>query len=139
GVPRVGAAFGVGHPGHVTALLVDGDDRLARRRRAEGGAESGRVADDVGAEERDAGQPPLERPEDPGRRGGAGEGRDEDGVGERGEGRVDARLGGRHPFTAPATRPLASRRWVTRKNARTGMVKRVEDAMIAPQLVEFWP
>ena len=45
----------------------------------------------------------------------------------------------RHPFTAPATRPLASRRWVSRKNARTGMVKRVEDAMIAPQLVEFWP
>jgi len=44
-----------------------------------------------------------------------------------------------HPFTAPAIRPLASRRWVTRKNARTGMVKRVEEAMIAPQLVEFWP
>jgi len=58
---------------------------------------------------------------------------------DHGEGRVDARLGRRHPFTAPATRPLASRRWVNRKNARTGMVKRVEDAMIAPQLVEFWP
>jgi hypothetical protein len=42
-------------------------------------------------------------------------------------------------LAALASRPLASRRWVTRKNARTGMVKRVEEAMIAPQLVEFWP
>jgi hypothetical protein len=139
GVPRVGAARRVGHPGDVTALLVDRDDRLYRRGRAERLGQGSGVAQDVPAEQGDAGQATLKRLANPGRRGGSGEGRDEDGIRERGQRRVDARFGGRHPFTPPATRPLASRRWVNRKNARTGMVKRVEDAMIAPQLVEFWP
>jgi len=81
GVPGVGAARRVRHPGDVAALLVDGDDRLDRRGCAERRGQGGRVAEDVRAEQRDAGQPLLKRPADPGRRGGAGERRDEDGIG----------------------------------------------------------
>ena len=142
GVSRVGRPGRVRQPRDVAAFLVDGDDRLDRRRGPEGGGERGRVTDHVLAEEGDAGQSPRERVQCPEGSRGPWERRDEDRVGEGAEYRIDGRfqwLERRHPFTAPATRPLASRRWVTRKNARTGTVKRVEDAMIAPQSVEFWP
>ena len=67
--------------------------------------------------------------------GGAGERRDEDRVGQAAEHRVrgpDVRVLA-HPFTAPATRPVVMRRCTMRKKAITGIVNRVEAAMMDPQ------
>ena len=96
---------------------------------------------DVLAEQGDAGQAAAERVEDPARGRGAGERRDEDGVGQPGQHRVrgpDRRVLA-HPFTAPATRPLTIRRWTMRKKTITGMVNRVEAAMMPPQSTDPRP
>ncbi len=65
----------------------------------------------------------------------AGEGRDEDRVGQPAQHRVRRPDVGvlAHPFTAPAIRPLVMRRWTMRKKTSTGIVNRVEAAMIDPQ------
>ena len=90
---------------------------------------------DVLPEQGDAGQAPAECVEHPAGSGRAGERRDEDRVGQASQHRVrrpDVRVLA-HPFTAPATRPLVMRRWTMRKKTITGIVKRVEAAMIDPQ------
>ena len=87
---------------------------------------------DVLAEERDAGQAAAERVEDPAWGRGAGERRDEDGVGQPGQHGVrgpDRRVLA-HPFTALAIRPLTIRRWTMRKKTITGMVNRVEAPLV---------
>ena len=144
GVARVRAAVGVGDPGDVAALLVDRDHRvdLGRRGAQPRGQRAHLVRSrDVLAEERDAGQAAAERVEDPARGRGARERRDEDGVGQPGQQGVrgpDRRVLA-HPFTAPATRPLTIRRWTMRKKTITGMVNRVEAAMMPPQSTEPRP
>ncbi len=60
----------------------------------------------------------------------AGEGRDQDGVGQPVQGGVG--VAGLHPFTAPATRPPTRRRRTIMKKISTGIVYRVEAAMIGP-------
>ena len=139
GVARVRAAVGVRDPGDVAALLVDRDHRVVSRepptRSAAVSALTWSGSRDVLAEEGDAGQAPAERVEHPARSGGAGERRDEDRVGQPAQHRVRGPDVGvlAHPFTAPATRPLAMRRCTMRKKTITGIVNRVEEAMIDPQ------
>ena len=144
GVARVRAAVGVRDPGDVAALLVDRDHRVDPD---SCGAKPGRQcahlirSRDVLAEERDPGQAAAERVEDPARGRGAGKRRDEDGVGQPDQQGVrgpDRRVLA-HPFTAPATRPLTIRRWTMRKKTITGMVNRVEAAMMPPQSTDPRP
>ncbi len=59
-----------------------------------------------------------------------GERRDQDGVGQPGQGRVG--VASPHPFTAPATRPPTRRRRTIMKKISTGMVYSVDAAMIGP-------
>ena len=148
GVPRVGTALRERDPGDVAAFLVDRDDRFVRRGRAQRGGQDAHLigGGDVLAEQRDAAQAALERPQDPARSRGPGERRDEDRVGQAEQARVGARPGARprrrvvaHPFTAPATRPAARRRWTSRKKAMTGIVNSVEAAMIGPHWAPFLP
>ena len=79
-------------------------------------------------------KPPRVRVEYPARRGRVRERRDEDRVGQASQDRVGCPQSVlAHPFTAPAIRPLVMRRWTMRKKISTGIVNRVEEAMIDPQ------
>ena len=42
-----------------------------------------------------------------------------------------------HPFTAPAVRPLTTRRWTSRKNTTAGMANRVDPAITPPHSVPW--
>ncbi len=131
-VARIGRAGQVRDPRDVAALFVDRDQRLLRGRPQRGDQRRQlRLALDVRAEDRDPGQALAQRGQHPARRGEPGERRDQQGVGQPGQRGVGDGVGS-HPFTAPATSPPTSRRRTTRKKIITGIVYKVDAAMIGP-------
>ena len=131
GVAGVRAAGRVAEPGDVAALLVDGDDHVTGRR-PQRGRQRGELLrpGHVGPVHGDPGQAAVQCGQHPAGRGDARERRDQHGVGKAPQRAV---FGAAHPFTAPATRPDEMRRCTMRKKATTGIVNRVEAAMVAPQ------
>ena len=132
----------------LAAFLVEPDHERWGRRGA-GGLEPGgqlahlgRRADIARPEQRHPGRPSLpDRGQDARRRFRALERPQEPDPGQverplAPERRIGPALGPRrHPFTDPAVRPPTMRRWTMRKKTRTGSVKRVDAAIVAPQSV----